>query len=209
MNIGEYIARREASEAVTAVVLAGGRATRMGGQDKGLVDLAGRPMIAYVLDALRPQVARVIVNANRNLEAYAAFGCEVVPDIEAGFLGPLAGLATGMAHATTDYVVTAPCDSPLVARDLVQRLYSACIEASADIAAAHDGERLQPVFALARRDLEMDLRRWLASGERKIDRWFARHRLAPVDFSDRADTFVNVNDPGERAALEERMAGRG
>ena len=207
MNIAEYISGHEAKDRVTALVLAGGRATRMGGRDKGLVEIAGRPMIAWVLDALRAQAGHILVNANRNLEDYARFGCRVVPDVEPGFLGPLAGLATGMAHATTDYVVTAPCDSPLVAPDLVRRLYSACTGADADIAVAHDGARLQPVFALARRDLEPDLRAWLAAGERKIDLWFARHRLAEVDFSDRAETFVNVNDPDDRAALESRLAG--
>lgn len=209
MNVAEYIANRSPGESVTAVVLAGGRATRMGGQDKGLTELAGRPMVAWVLEALRPQVAKILVNANRNLDAYAAFGCEVVADLEQGFLGPLAGLATGMAHAGTEYVVTAPCDSPLVAPDLVARLYSACVEDAAHIAVAHDGDRLQPVFALARRDLATDLSGWLASGERKIDRWFARHRTVQVDFSDQPETFANVNDPDERAALEARLrAGR-
>lgn len=207
MNVAEYIAGREPARHVTAVVLAGGRATRMGGQDKGLVEVAGRPMIAWVLDALRPQACRTLVNANRNLDAYRAFGCEVVEDIEPGFLGPLAGLATGMAHATTDYVVTAPCDSPMVAADLVARLYVACSSGNTDIAVAHDGRRLQPVFAAARRSLQADLRSWLASGERKIDRWFARHRVAEVDFSDEADTFANINDPDERAALEARLSG--
>lgn len=194
-----------AREEVTALVLAGGRATRMGGTDKGLVPLAGRPMIAWVLDAIAPQVARVLVNANRNLDAYAGFGFDVVGDVQPGFLGPLAGLATGMSHADTEFVITAPCDSPLVARDLVDRLYSACVAESADIAVAYDGQRLQPVFALARTSLRGDLEDWLASGERKIDRWFARHDTTRVDLSDRADTFINVNKPEERDALEARL----
>ena len=192
---------------VTAVVLAGGRATRMEGRDKGLIDLGGRPMIGWVLEAVRPQVGQLLISANRNLDAYERFGHPVVPDLDAGFLGPLAGLATGMAHARTEYVVTVPCDSPLVAPDLVGRLYSFCVENGADIAVAHDGEWMQPVFALARTALAPDLRAWLASGERKVNRWFARHRLVEVDFSDRPDTFVNVNDPEERATLEARLTG--
>jgi molybdopterin-guanine dinucleotide biosynthesis protein A len=207
LNVAEYMAGRKPTENVTAIVLAGGRATRMGGEDKGLIEIAGRPMIAHVIQAMRPQVHRLLINANRNLEAYARFGCEVVPDLQQGFLGPLAGLATGMAHAGTDYVVTAPCDSPLVAPNLVERLYCACRGGSADIAVAHDGRRLQPVFAMAHRDLAPDLHAWLAAGERKIDRWFARHRVAEVDFSDQTDTFINVNDPQERAALQARLAG--
>ena len=194
---------------ITAVILAGGRATRMGGEDKGLVDLAGRPMIAHVLAALAPQVDRVVINANRNLARYAAFGWPVVPDEDAGFLGPLAGLAAGLRAADTPLVLTAPCDSPLVATDLAARLYSALEEAGAEIAVPFDGERLQPVFALVKADLADSLAAYLGAGERKIDRWFGRHRLVRVDFSDRPDTFVNVNDPAERAALEAKLAPRG
>jgi molybdenum cofactor guanylyltransferase len=190
---------------VTAIILAGGRATRMGGTDKGLVELAGRPMIAHVLAALAPQVDRVLINANRNHEAYAAFGWPVIADQEEGFLGPLAGLAAGLQAAATPLVITAPCDCPALAPDLVARLYSALEGENAEIAVPFDGERLQPVFALVRRELRDSLAAYLAGGDRKIDRWFAQHRLARVDFSDRPDTFVNVNDPDERAAVEARL----
>lgn len=193
---------------VTAVILAGGRATRMGGQDKGLVELAGQPMIAHVLAVLAPQVERVIINANRNLERYAAFGWPVVADQDSGFLGPLAGLAAGLRAAETPLVLTAPCDSPLVAPDLAARLYSALEREAAEIAVPHDGERMQPVFALVRRELGDSLAAYLGGGDRKIDRWFAQHRLARVDFSDRPETFVNVNDPAERAAVEAKLAPR-
>lgn len=191
---------------ITAVILAGGRATRMGGQDKGLVELAGRPMIEHVLTALAPQVERVIINANRNLERYTAYGWPVVPDAETGFLGPLAGLAAGLSAADTPLVLTAPCDSPLLAHDLVARLYSALEAEGAELAVPFDGERLQPVFALVRRELQTSLAAYLGGGDRKIDRWFARHRLAQVNFSDRPETFVNVNDPAERVAVEGRLA---
>lgn len=193
----------------TAIVLAGGRATRMGGIDKGLVELAGRPMIEHVLAALEPQVELLLINANRNLERYAAYGWPVVPDDETGYLGPLAGLAAGLRAASTPLVLTAPCDCPLLAPDLVARLYSACQGQGAEIAVPFDGERLQPVFALLKRELLGSLAAYLAEGGRKIDRWFAQHRLARVDFSDRPETFVNVNDPDERAALEARLAGTG
>lgn len=193
---------------VTAVVLAGGRATRMGGQDKGLVTVAGKPMIAWVLEALAPQAGRRLINANRNLDAYAAFGCEVVPDTEAGFLGPLAGLAAALAVARSDFVLTVPCDSPLLAPDLAERLHAASLQSGADIAVAHDGERLQPVFALYRREVAPSLATYLAGGGRKIDRWYAAHSLVEVDFSDRRESFLNVNDPAGREALEARMAPR-
>ena len=191
---------------ITAVILAGGRATRMGGQDKGLVQLAGRPMIAHVLAALAPQVEWLVVNANRNLDRYAAFGWPVVRDEDTGFLGPLAGLAAGMRAASTALVMTAPCDCPLLPPDLASRLHHALEESGADIAVPHDGERLQPVFMLVRRALKDSLEAYLGSGGRKIDRWFEHHDLAEVDFSDRPDTFVNVNDPEERRTVEARLA---
>lgn len=196
------------ADGITGVVLAGGRATRMGGQDKGLVPLAGRPMVAWVLDALRPQVDGIVINANRNLAAYAVFGHPVVEDRQGGFLGPLAGLATGLSVAPTPFVLTVPCDAPLLAGDLAGRLLTGCRAADAELAVAYDGARLQPVFALYRRELLDGLLGFLAEGGRKIDRWYQAHRVATVDFADRAESFVNVNDPAERAALEARLAGR-
>lgn len=190
---------------ITAIVLAGGRATRMGGVDKGLVNLAGEPMVAHVLRALLPQVDRVLINANRSLGEYASFGWPVVPDLETGFLGPLAGLAAGLRAASTPLALTVPCDSPLLAPDLVARLYSALEREDADLSVPHDGERLQPVFALVKRTLLGSLTAYLEGGGRKIDRWFEQQRVVRVDFSDRLETFVNVNDPQERAALEARL----
>jgi molybdopterin-guanine dinucleotide biosynthesis protein A len=194
---------------ITAVILAGGRATRMGGQDKGLVPLAGRPMIAHVLAALAPQVEWLVVNANRNLDRYAGFGWPVVRDDDTGFLGPLAGLAAGMRAASTALVMTTPCDCPMRPPDLALRLHDALEREEAEIAVPHDGERLQPVFMLVRRELRDSLESYLVTGGRKIDRWFEHHRLVEVDFSDRPDTFVNVNDPEQRRAVEARLAAAG
>lgn len=194
---------------VTAVVLAGGRGERMGGLDKGLIPLNGRPMVQYVLQALRPQVGQILINANRNQAQYAEFGYDVVPDRVGEYFGPLAGMLSAMRVATTPLILTVPCDSPLVAADLGQRLLGALIREDAEISAAHDGTRLHPVFAALRRDLWSSLEAYLAGGERKIDRWFARHRLAIADFSDCAENFLNVNNPQERAALEARLAGQG
>lgn len=192
---------------VTGVVLAGGRARRMGGRDKGLVELAGRPMVDYVLEALRPQVAATLINANRSHEHYAAYGCEVVADSFGDFSGPLAGMASAMGHAATDFIVTVPCDTPLLPACLAERLCRALEADAADLAVAHDGERMQPVFALLRVALLPDLRRALAAGERKIDRWYAAHRVALADFSDRPEAFVNVNSPEELEAVGARLAG--
>jgi molybdopterin-guanine dinucleotide biosynthesis protein A len=191
---------------ITGVILAGGRGSRMGGADKGWVMVQGQPMIEHVAARLRPQVGALVINANRNTERYAALGYPVVPDLFEGYLGPLAGMLSGMQAAATAYVVTAPCDSPLIGRDLVARLATTLNREDADIAVAHDGERSHPVFLLLRRDLADDLTTYLESGGRKIDRWFARHRVAYADFHDTPEAFMNVNDPGERAQLEERFA---
>lgn len=194
---------------ITGVVLAGGRATRWDGRDKGLIEVSGRPMIGHVLEALEPQVEQVIINANRNLDEYRAFGVPVVTDARGDFLGPLAGIASGLAAATTEWVAIVPCDSPLLAADCVDRLASArAQDESTDIAVAHDGERIQPVFALIRRRLVEDLDAFLGSGGRKIDQWYGQQRMQLVDFSDRPDNFVNVNRPEDLDLVEARMKQR-
>jgi len=196
-------------ENITGVVLAGGRATRWEGRDKGLIQVFGRPMISHVLDALAPQVARIIINANRNLDEYGAFGLPVITDASRDFRGPLAGIASGLAAARTGWVAIAPCDSPLLAPDCVGRLASACAnDERIDIAVAHDGERIQPVFALIRRSLLEDLDAFLESGGRKIDRWYGQQHMVLVDFSDNPDNFLNINRPEDRDLLEARLKQR-
>ena len=195
-------------EQVTGVILAGGRATRMGGVDKGLVPIHGRPMIAWVIDALRPQVSDVLINANRNHDRYGEFACPVIDDGDSEFRGPLAGMISAMQVARTPYIAVVPCDSPLIGGELVQRLYAAVASSGARVAAAHDGERLQPVFALLSCDLLDDLAGYLDAGERKIDRWYARHGYETVDFSDVAEWFANINAPDDKHALEEVLAKR-
>jgi molybdopterin-guanine dinucleotide biosynthesis protein A len=192
-------------ESITGLVLAGGLARRMGGEDKGLVELAGRPMIAHVLDALRPQVGRLLINANRNVERYGAFGYPVIGDTLEGYPGPLAGVLSGLAQLRTEFLVTVPCDTPLLADDLVARLHAACIAGDADLAVASDGERQHPVFLLLRAHVAPSLAAYLAAGGRKIDAWFASVRVAEARFDDAADTFVNVNDPDERLRVEAHL----
>ena len=193
------------SEKVTGLVLAGGRARRMAGRDKGLIELAGRPMAHWVVQRLVPQTASVLISANRSIERYADFGCEVIRDVDDGFLGPLAGISAGLTQTATPWLVTVPCDSPLLADNLVVRLFAAVPEKGAGIAVAHDGNRLQPVFSLIHRDLAPDLVDFLHSGGRKIDLWLDRHVWARVDFSDHPEMFLNINTPEELAELEQRL----
>jgi molybdopterin-guanine dinucleotide biosynthesis protein A len=186
---------------VTAVILAGGRARRMGGQDKGLIELNGMPLIAHALTALQGQVDTILINANRNTGRYAGMGYTVIADRHSGFSGPLAGMASALAVMQTRYLVTVPCDSPALPRDLVDRLLHARAVAGAELAVAHDGTRMQPVFALLQRSLRPGLEQFLDAGGRKIDQWYARHRVALADFSDRPDAFTNVNTPHDLARL--------
>ena len=180
----------------------------MGGVDKGLVPVNGRPMIAWVIDALQPQVAEVMINANRNHDRYGEFGCPVIDDGDSEFRGPLAGMASAMRVAQTPYIAVVPCDSPLLGGELVARLYAAAVSSASPVAAAHDGERLQPVFALLACDLLQDLAGYLDEGQRKIDRWYARHDYVAVDCSDVVESFANINAPEDRSALEESLAQR-
>ncbi len=193
---------------VTGVILAGGRATRMGGVDKGLVPIHDRPMIAWVIDALRPQVSDVLINANRNHDRYGEFACPVIDDGDSDFRGPLAGMVSAMQAARTPYIAVVPCDSPLIGGELVERLYAAAASSGSPIAAAHDGERLQPVFALLSCNLLDDLAGYLDDGERKIDRWYDRHGYVTVDFRDVAETFANINAPDDKRALEAALTQR-
>jgi len=191
---------------ITGVVLAGGRGRRMGGVDKGLELLAGRPMAAYAVAALREQCGQVLLNANRNGALYAELGCRVFADASGDFDGPLAGIATGLAEAGQDLVLFAPCDSPLVSPLLGERLYQARARAGAEIAVAHDGERLHPVFALIPAALSASAAAFLAAGERKIDLWYAQHHTVKVPMQDLADSFLNINRIADKAALEARLA---
>jgi len=178
-------------EGITGIVLAGGQGRRMGGVDKGLQPLRGRPMIAWVLERLRPQVAEIVVNANQNLEAYGKYGHRVVRDEIAGFAGPLAGLHAGLKSAANPLVVTVPCDSPFLPADLVSRLQE--FLGKNDLAVARTGTQPHPVFALMKRQVRESLEAFLASGGRKIDAWYAALEVVEVSFDDEAEAFRNIN----------------
>lgn len=191
-------------QTVTAVVLAGGRGKRLGGKDKGLIPFEGKPLIEYILAAISPQADAVIINANRNQARYADFGYPVISDDMADFQGPLAGFAAALSACNTDYIVTLPCDGPYVPDDLVTRLAAAREANHAEIAVAHDGQRMQPVYALIPRSLLASLQGFLAAGDRKIDLWYARHDTALADFSDVTETFFNINTEDDRSAMLQR-----
>ena len=181
---------------VTGLILAGGRGSRMGHVDKGLQTFRGAPMVLHVILRLRQQVGTLMINANQNLGLYEGFGLPVWPDQFGGFEGPLAGLQTGLSRCDTDYLVTAPCDSPFLPEDLVRRLGTALLEQQADLAVAVTEEegrhQPQPVFCLMKADVPASLTLFLQEGGRKIDAWYRSLNFVEVDFPD-ADAFRNIN----------------
>jgi molybdenum cofactor guanylyltransferase len=187
---------------ITAVILAGGQGRRMGGQDKGLIEFDGRPLVAILVDLLERQGVDIVINANRNVDQYRQFGYPVVSDQLQDYQGPLAGFASAMATVDSRFIVTLPCDAPRLADDYVARFIAAGASREPGVLVAFDGERLQPVHALIRVDLLPSLQRFLGSGERKIDRWYAEHDFERVDFSDCVDMFRNINTPSDRESLQ-------
>ena len=182
------------SSDITAVVLAGGMGRRFQGQDKGFIEYRGKPLIELLIDKLSAQQVTIAINANRNVERYAGYGYPVFSDQLENYQGPLAGFATAMAEVGTDYILTLPCDGPLLVDDYVARFVSAANQLHSPILVADDGERLQPVHAMIRCDLLENLQQFLDSGERKIDRWYALHDYQRVDFSDAPECFRNINN---------------
>jgi len=178
---------------------------RMGGVDKGLQLHMGVPLALHALNRLKPQVAALMLNANRNLDTYRAMHVPVWPDDPPDFSGPLAGMLAGLQHCSTAYLATVPCDSPNFPTDLVARLMQGLASADGDIATAYtheDGElRAQPVFCLMKASLRDSLREFIDSGERKTGLFAARHRGARVVFDDAA-AFANANTLGELATLQ-------
>jgi molybdopterin-guanine dinucleotide biosynthesis protein A len=187
---------------VTGVILAGGQGRRMGGVDKGLKLLRGKPMVEWVIERFAPQVDEILVNANQNADAYGRYGHRVIPDAIGGFAGPLAGLHRGLSEAAHDLVATVPCDSPFLPSDLIARLRRALDERSAQLAVARTGDQPHPVFCLCRTSVLPGLTRFLESGGRKIDAWYSVLEVVEVAFDDEAEAFSNINTESELRNFE-------
>lgn len=199
--------------AVTGLILAGGRGSRMGGVDKGLQPYKGKPLALNALQRLQAQdmpLARVMVNANRNTAIYQGWGVPVCPDTLEGYAGPLAGFLTGLTLCATPWLLTVPCDSPRFPLQLLSRLYSAVRREGADIAMANaleeDGQwHAQPVFCLMRSTLRESLHAFTSHGGRKIDAWTGRHHTVMVPFDAPGDdpmAFFNANTLAQLQQLD-------
>ena len=190
---------------VTATILSGGRATRMNGVDKGLVQLQQKTLIEHVIARLKPQVDEIFINANREIASYQGLGYAVLQDETDDFLGPLAGFSLGLKNAKHDYVLTVPCDSPLLPLDLVERLLNGMTEARADIAVASSDGSTHPVFCLMKKNVLPSLTEYLANGERKVSTWQKSQQYVEVDFSDSSAAFTNLNTFEDLATLELKL----
>jgi molybdopterin-guanine dinucleotide biosynthesis protein A len=191
---------------VTGLILAGGRGARMGGADKGWVQVDGRPLVVSVVDRFAPQVGHLLISANRNLERYAALGTVVEDDVADAngerFAGPLIGVLSGLRRARTDWVAIVPCDAPNLPSDLVQRLASATLDTGAIAACARVCGQLQPMFAVVKTNTVDQLASAISTGERAMHRWLESLDAVAVKFDD-AQAFVNVNtmpDTDQRVA---------
>jgi molybdopterin-guanine dinucleotide biosynthesis protein A len=194
---------------ITGLILAGGRAQRMGGIDKGLVSFMGKPLIEHAIARLGPQVASILINANRNHDRYAQYGHAVITDQHPDFAGPLAGFAAGLEHCNTEYLLSVPCDSPVFPLNLSEQLLKEMISKKSDLVYASSVDTTgttwtQPVFCLMRRNVQPSLKEFLDQGGRKIDRWFEALPSSTVIFADEA-AFANTNTPEELQALEQTL----
>lgn len=176
----------------------------MGGVDKALQLFRGRRLIEWVIERLRPQVAEILINANRNQQTYREYGHKVIPDLVPDYAGPLAGMHSALSAATCDLLLTVPCDSPCLSKDLAVRMNAALRDAQADIAVAYTGTQAHPVFSLVRRALLPHLSAYLEQGGRKIDAWYADLNTIKVAFDDQPDAFANFNTLAELNTAEKK-----
>ena len=191
--------------AISSIILSGGLATRMGGVDKGLVLLQQKPLIQYVIERLIPQTDEILINANREITQYQAFNLPVLQDETAGFIGPLAGFSLGLKHAKHEYLLTVPCDSPLLPLDLADRLFTSLIHQNADIAVVASDGHAHPVFSLCKTNVLPTLKNYLQQGGRKVSAWQKSLNYIEVDFSDNADAFVNLNTIEDLESLQLKL----
>jgi len=187
---------------ITVLILAGGRGSRMGGRDKGLIPIAGKPAIEHVLDRLQHQSQQILISANRNLGRYAAYGYPVIEDTLKDFPGPLAGVLAGLSACKTDYLLTLPVDTPLVSADYLSRMRAGLQTARGLACVAEFHGQMEPVFCLLNRQLHPALQRYLDQGRRSVRDWLDQVSASRIEFSDAPEQFINLNVEQERQRAE-------
>ncbi len=180
-------------EDITAIILAGGQGRRLGGIDKGLLELNQRPLIEYVIDSITPQVASLAISANRNQDKYSGYGVDVIADLKNDYQGPLSGMASVMKSVRTSHVLAVPCDMPAIPADLVGRMTAVLNNSGCNIAVVHDGRRIQNALVLMATELHKEINTFLASGGRAVIDWLAIHDIAVADFIGSEELFDSIN----------------
>jgi len=189
---------------ITGLILAGGQARRLGGQDKGLIQLGNQQLIQYVLARFRPQVGELLINANRHAERYRAFGYPLVADTLPDFAGPLAGLLSGLQHSKTDWLVSVPCDNPWMPDNLVAKLVQTANAEQCLLTVAGCAGKLQPVYCLLHYSLQTSLAAYLTAGQHKVQTWIEQQTHAVAEFPDCRE-FENVNTAAQLAEAEKSL----
>ena len=179
---------------ITAVILAGGQASRMDGEDKGLIVFRELPLISHVINITKPKVSQILISANRNFEEYANFGKVISDDLE-GYQGPLAGISKALKVCSTPYLLVFPCDSPLIDAALIDSLIEKMEVSNVDICVAHDGSIMHATFALMQTKLEKSLEEFLGEGGRKMALWYRQQSLERIDVSSHLEVLTNINRP--------------
>jgi len=190
---------------ITGLILAGGRASRMDGSDKGLLKLLGKPMVAHVINRLKPQLDTILISANRHIDTYQQFGYEVLIDDYDDYRGPLAGMSRGLAHSQSEYLLTVPCDGPLLPLDLASRMLNYAQQHSAQAVLVFDGQYKQPTYNLIHQTLLDQLNNALINNEHKLGKWLMDHGALKLDFSDQQSAFLNVNTPEDLYVLDQQL----
>lgn len=188
---------------ITAVILAGGQARRMGYADKGLLKVAGHPLIEYVIKRIKPQVNHIIINTNRSIEAYRGFGYPIIEDFDNSQRGPLIGIVSVLRQSRANYLLILPCDAPLLPIDLVKQLSTEFLKKQVDLCIAHDGHRIQPLFSLMRRSLLTHIEDCLDHQHYGVEKCLLASNHAIVHFNN-DDAFSNLNEPQHIRLLEQR-----
>ena len=177
---------------ISAVILAGGRSSRINSENKGLMLLNNKPLINYTFDIIKPNVSTILISSNNHFNTYSQYGLVVADDL-VNFQGPLAGISKALSIVTTPYLIVVACDNPFINQVFINRLVHSMSNYQADICVAHDGKKIHPTLALIKTHLKDNLLEFLNKGDRKLSLWFENNHMQKIDFSDHPNIFTNLN----------------
>jgi len=192
---------------ISAVILAGGKGSRMGNHDKGLIKLANKALIEYVINTIQQQVDHIIISANRNIDEYQQLGFPVIRDDKNEFNGPLSGIYEALKICTTKYLLVLPCDCPFIEVDIIEKLYKSAEENNSDVVLIHDGQFLQPLFSLISKNALTSLEQCIAAKNFKAKQWMTDQNHSIVE-DNRPMLFFNINNKNDLESAEDLISSR-